>query len=303
MNNELSYYSTSGILTNLSKHTDIIDEMTDNPEFICQIVQGLIVHGAWCKLYGFAENEEITFHFPDVSVLLGKILDFDSRSLTIARLPENRIQASCREFATLACAIMRAKRIPARSRCGFAVYLGWQGSLEDHWVVEYWNGKRWVMNDPQIDPFQLSQLKKWGYNKISVQSEIPVLNPHDLTGDNFIVAGRAWKMCRDADILPEICGIHDLHGLWFVRGQLLRDFAALNKIEVVPHLCRTERGMDWDLWELMKKSDNEITDKEFELLDYIAELTLDVEKNISTIHEVYSSNDSLHVPQLYLKSN
>ena len=299
MNDELSYYSMPGLLTDLSAYAEIIGEITDNPEFICQIVQGLMVHGAWTKQYGFDFSEEKCFHLLNMSALLKKILEFDSRSLTIARLPENRLMACCREFATLACAIMRAKGIPARSRCGFSVYLGGKGSLEDHWVVEYWNGNRWIMNDPQIDPFQLSRLKKWGYNKLSVQSELHVPNPHDLTDNDFIIAGKAWQMCRKAVISPDICGIADLHGLWFVRGQLLRDFAALNKVEIVPHLCRTERGLDWSEWELMVKKDDEITAKDLELLDYIADLTLNVKDNLSDINGHYLSNNALQVPKVY----
>jgi len=302
MYSELEYYSIPGCLTNLSKHHQIIDDIPNNPEFICQIVQGLLVHGAWCKRYGFDCSNEKEYYLPDISELLDKVLEFDSQSLTIARQPKDRVIASCREFATMACAIMRLKCIPARSRCGFAVYLGWKGSLEDHWIVEYWNGKRWVLNDPQIDPFQLSQIGKWGYNKISIQSEPPVPNPHDLTDNDFFIAGKAWQMSRKGIISPEICGIDDIHGLWFIRGQLLRDFAALNKTEVVPYLCRIEKGLDWSLWELMNKSDDEVTEKEIELLDYIAELTLDVEKYFSSIERIYLSNKSLQVPTLYLRN-
>ena len=302
MNNELNYYKLPGQLTDLSVYAETIKKITDNPEYICQIVQGLIVHGAWVKQYGFEYNDENEcYHLLNMSDLLRKILEFDSRSLTIARLPENRLIACCREFATLACAIMRTKGIPARSRCGFAVYLGWKGSLEDHWIVEYWNGDRWVMNDPQVDPFQLSQLMGWGYNKLSIQSELSVPNPHDLTDNDFIIAGKAWQMCRNGIISPDICGIADLKGLWFVRGQLLRDFAALNKIETVPHLCRTERGLDWSLWKLLNKKDDEITSKDLELLDNIAALTLNVKDNLSIINEYYLSNSALQVPQAYIE--
>jgi hypothetical protein len=232
---------------------------------------------------------------------MSKIIENNPMPLTIARLPEERIIASCREFATLACAILRAKGIPARSRCGFAVYLGWKGSLEDHWIVEYWNGNRWIMNDPQIDPFQLSQIKKWGYNKLSIHTETHIPNPHDLTDNNFIVAGKAWQMCRNGLISPEICGIQNLHGLWFVRGQLLRDFAALNKIEVVPHLCRTERGLNWELWELINKADESLSDIELKLLDDIAYLTLDVKNSLYKINKLFMENELLQVPQLYLE--
>ncbi len=209
MLNEIEYYSTPGLLTNLADYSEIICEMPDNPEFICQIAQGLMVHGGWLKVYGVKSEYESLIKSLYMSALLNEIIKADKRPLTIPRLPENRVIGDCHRFSTLSCAIMRAKGIPARARCGFSVYLGWKGSLEDHWIVEYWNGNRWVMNDPQIDPFQLSQIKKWGYNQLSIQSEPSKPNPHDLTDNDFIVAGKAWKMCRESTISPDICGIDD----------------------------------------------------------------------------------------------
>jgi hypothetical protein len=93
------------------------------------------------------------------------------------------------------------------------------------------------------------------------------------------------------------CGILDVRGLWFVRGQLLRDFAALNKIQLVPYLVRTMRNLDWKSWRLMSLDDNELTDSELLLLDYIAELTLDADNNIGEIRKMYSENDPLQVPE------
>lgn len=140
MKDSQQYYKEPGLFTNISSHNDVTEDMANNPEYICQIVQGLIVHGAWTKLYGFPLDSEKESYPLYSSDLLTKIISRDARSILIPRLPENRVIASCREFATLTCAILRTKGIPARCRCGFAAYLGYQGSLEDHWIVEYWNG-------------------------------------------------------------------------------------------------------------------------------------------------------------------
>lgn len=302
MKDAIEYYKRAEYVTDISKYKDIIEQITDNPEYICQIVQGLITHGAWCKFYGFEDSLERSFDKVSMSDLLDKILSLDAQSLTIPRLSEKRVLASCREFATLACAILRSKGIPARSRCGFSVYLGWEGSLEDHWIVEYWDGGKWIMNDPQIDPLQLSMLQKWGFNKLEIQSEKPNPNPHNLTQNDFIIAGKVWQLCRTGAIPAEICGIEDVHGLWFVRGQLLRDFASLNKIETVPYLNRVERGLDWSLWKLISKADDVLSENELQMLDYIAELTCDVDKNINLINEYYFLNSCLNVPQSYIMS-
>lgn len=297
MINAIQYFSEAGKLTDLSKHKERLNEIADNPECICQIVQGLLVHDywAWIGAYGFKYQEEKDGYlrrYMNMSDLLEKILELDSRPLTIARMPENRAIVCCREFATLACAIIMAKGTPARSRCGFASYFG-NDFYCDHWVVEYWSGQRWIMNDPQIDPLQLSTLQKWGID-VGINSS---LNVHDLTNDNFLVAGKVWQLCRQGKIDPMQCGILDIRGLWFVRGQLLRDFAALNKIQLVPHLIRTQHNLDWKSWKLMSMEDSELTDSELSLLDYIADLTLNADSNIDEILKMYSENELLQVPE------
>lgn len=109
-------------------------------------------------------------------------------------------------------------------------------------------------------------------------------------------------MCREGIISPDICGIDGLHGLWFVRGSLLRDFAALNKVEIVPHLSGAEMELDWSIWELMNKSDDDLREKEYKLLDTIATYTLNVSENLSAINDCYLTDLSLQVPKAYIKT-
>jgi hypothetical protein len=312
MSDLLKYYSKPGGITCLDKHRAFTEWLTDDPGTIYQVVQGLIVHDSWIKLYG--ENYTTAHEYPQKTAymedLLDKALEIDNSNPAIPRHPRNRVIACCREFATLMCALLRAKGIPARSRCGFAVYFGWNGQFEDHWICEYWNGVRWVMADPQIDPFQQSSVINWslntGYGAENNKRRSKQFNPRDLKPDEFITAGHAWKLCRAGDADPEnfgiSCpvrpewGIDSLYGLWFVRGQLLRDFAALNKIETVPFLVRVCKGLDWKPWRLVALKDSELTTNELSLLDTIAELITDVDVNFNKILEAYSMNSDLAVP-------
>jgi transglutaminase-like putative cysteine protease len=56
-----------------------------------------------------------------------------------------RVVGTCRHFATLACAILRARGVAARARCGFGTYFV-EGRGLDHWITEYWHTAeaRWV---------------------------------------------------------------------------------------------------------------------------------------------------------------
>lgn len=119
-----------------------------------------------------------------------------------------------------------------------------------HWMYEYWNGKQWVGMDPQIDPFQQSAFQDWAntaknanpnYKKMLLS-----LDPTNLTEKHFITAGVAWNIYREGKADPSKFGIsadpnkrglETLYGAWFIRGQLLRDFAAPNKVEPVPFWC------------------------------------------------------------------
>jgi hypothetical protein len=55
------------------------------------------------------------------------------------------------------------------------------------------------------------------------------------------VGGEAWRRCRSGEADPMSFGIMDMHGLWFVAGNLVRDIAALNNMEMLP----------WDVWGAM----------------------------------------------------
>jgi hypothetical protein len=303
----LEYYSHPGEITGLEKYADFLDWLSADPGAMYQVAQGLIVHDMWLDKYGIAWNPENEYTQKTVYMqdILDKALTLDGRNLSIPRPPEKRVIACCREFASLMCALLRAKGLPGRSRCGFAIYFGWNGLYEDHWICEYWNGRRWVMADPQLDPFQESTVKRWA--PADMQEKIAGFDPRDLTPRDFLTAGRAWTLCRSgkldaakfgigAPIKPE-WGVDTLYGLWFVRGNLLRDFAALNKVEVPPFLARLARGMDWKSWRLVNARDGELSAGDWALLDRIAALSTDADASFEEIRRLYDADPDLQVPE------
>jgi hypothetical protein len=295
----LSYYAEPGILTRLDRYRPFIDWLTDDVRAICQVVQGILIHDSWIEQYGapldwsHSYDSKIAY----MEDLLDKALHLDSRSLSLPRSPEQRVVCCCREFATLFCAILRSKGIPARSRCGFGLYFA-EGYYEDHWMCEYWEPRqeRWVRVDPQMDPFQQSTLRM-------------NFSPLDMPAGKFMVAGEAWQKCRSGEIDPERCGIscdpqafglETLYGLWFVRGQLLRDFAALNKVETVPFLVRVGKGLSWEPWRLVGASEAEISPEDVHLLDTIAEYTVYPDRYFNEIQMLYQSTEALRPPEAIL---
>jgi len=193
----LHFYSEPGIITRLDRYSQFLDWLTCDVRAIFQVVQGILIHDSWIERYGAPldwshEYEPKIAYMED---LLDKALQLDPRSLAVSRVPEQRVVCCCREFATLFCAILRYKGIPARSRCVFGLYFA-PGTFEDHWMCEVWDQRqeRWIQVNPQIDPFQQSALKM-------------DFSPLELPTGSFMIAGEAWKKCRRGEIAPMRCGI------------------------------------------------------------------------------------------------
>ena len=173
--------------------------------------------------------------------------------------------------------------IPARARCGFGVYF-LPEHFEDHWVCEYWDSQtsRWVLVDAQLDVFQQSVL--------DIQ-----FDPLDVPRDQFIVAGRAWHMCREERADPEQFGIMDMKGWWFIWGNVVRDFLALNKIEILP--------WDHELDIFTHQLDDPFPDdqKEVAFYDQIADLTLVPDKYFNDIRRIYIQDPRFKIPNEWIE--
>ena len=86
------------------------------------------------------ENRLSEIHLRPIAERLARIVELDDQPLHIARKPEGRALQRCNSFALMLVTMLRAKGVPARSRCGFAVYFN-PPNFEDHWVCEYWNAQ------------------------------------------------------------------------------------------------------------------------------------------------------------------
>lgn len=302
----LNYYSKPITITDLTNYKVFTEWLSNDIRVIFQTVQGLLIHGAWLRFYEV--EHEFTYNVY-VEDLLKKTQSINNQSLAIPRSPEERIVVSCREFAVLFCAILRAKNIPSRVRCGFSTYLAKEGYYEDHWICEYWKNDRWIKVDSQIDPFQQSSLTNWALKDDTSSDKykdlIESLNPLNLSSDHFITAGKAWLQCRNEGLDSNRFGIYGdskefglktLYGLWFIRGNLLRDFAGLNKVETVPFLNRLENKLSWQSWELLAKKDEDINEEELKLLDQIAYITMNPDKYFDEIKHIYNTYQKTQVP-------
>ncbi len=164
----------------------------------------------------------------------------------------------------------------ARARCGFGAYFN-PGKFEDHWVTEYWNAQRsrWILVDAQLDAIQRKALNI-------------KFNTLDVPRDQFIIAGDAWQQCRSGRADPKNFGLTHIQesGMWFIAGNVVRDFASLNRMEALP----------WDVWGMMEIGDASLTDERKTLLDKVAALTLAGDEAFAEIRKLYESDERLRMP-------
>src|SRR5439155_884972 len=150
----LTYYATPGPFTVLSAHAALVRELPEPlPEF-CRVVPGLIVHPFLAHLYGLEPQRlrQDDLQIRSASEILDRVLALDPRSLSEPRPPERRFVGNCRHFTVLLCALLRARGLPARARCGFGAYFA-PPRFEDHWVCEVWDESRgaWRLVDALLD--------------------------------------------------------------------------------------------------------------------------------------------------------
>jgi hypothetical protein len=280
MENSHDYYTGEAPMASAGARAAELRSLPPDLAKQCEVVQGILVHrdmAPWLYNLKLSDQQRDDANIRQTAAMLNRIHELDGRPLTIERDPARRLPTVCRHFSTMLVSILRAQGIPARARCGFGAYFT-PGKFEDHWVCEYWNAKQscWILVDAQMDPIQRKAFHL-------------TFDPLDVPRNAFVVAGDAWQMCRQRGADPRNFGLSmlaGLQGLWFIAGNLVRDFAALNRVEALP----------WDVWGLMEMDDEALTDDKRALLDKVAALTLAGAEALPEILKLYESDDRLQVP-------
>jgi len=185
---------------------------------------------------------------------------------------------SCDHHVVLFVSVCRLKGIEARARCGYATYLV-AGKLVPHWICEVYTAKHgWSQVDPE-------------------QSRL------SLATDDFRLSGRIWLECRHGNMdwnqaLPDY-----RHGADGVKYRLLNDLNGVMKNELLNYhwIVRTSGTAAPDIF---RKRVSQLTEEQMDLLDSIAMLSLDVDKNLVQLTAQYRSYvhpENLHFHDVRMK--
>lgn len=280
----LRFYATHSAMTDPGGHADLYAGLPSSPKEVVRVVQGLMVHGALTRLlYDLQPSKEQLGgqHVYKVEDMLGRIRALDARPITTARPPEKWLVVNCRQFAVMACSMFRHHGIPARARAGYATYTYRRGKYDNHWICEYWmaSERRWVQVDAQKDDKQIE------FQRIRFDTL-------DMPPGKFVTAPQAWKLCRSGKLDVTRIGVAGKKGWqslgWdMVRPDVVTDFMALNKLELLP----------WDVNPFWDKSHDQYDGEALALLDRIAEMTEQLDVQFPRMRELYGSDPRLRMPE------
>ncbi len=263
-------YATAAPLTSLrdvSPHA--LAEIAADPIGVCEAVHSLVIHPLETGDLGLPPERFAANSLRPAAAIVAALLALDPEPLHVPRAPAGRVVGTCRHFAVLSCALLRHRGIAARVRCGFATYFQLGLGL-DHWIVEYYNDDddRWMRVDAQVLGQSVLQ------------------HPEDLPPGEFLSGGEAWSAYRAGRIDAATFGVFQTEnfGPAEIRGNAIRDLAALNKVEMLP----------WDEWGRMTDSYRGATGGEYdELIDTVAAVCATDEPD--AVAALYA-RDELRVP-------
>lgn len=272
----LDFYTQPGTMTSAGSCAPMLDTLSGGTAALTEIVQGQLIHEHLAAhAYGVTLSDEhrAETHTRSAEQMLRR-LAADGGTLTSALLASERMVGTCRNFTVLIVAMLRSQGIPARARCGFGAYFGPE-QFVDHWVAEYWHAAeaRWIRVDAQLDAVQ-RELFNIDFDVLDV--------PHD----RFVIAGDAWAQCCAGEAAPAAFGMQHMSGLWFIAGNVVRDAAALNNMEMLP----------WDVWGAMPMPDEQMDDEQLAFFDRLAALTQAPDESFDELRAVYANDERLHVP-------
>lgn len=264
-NEVLEHYTAQSLLSDPGPYAPQLEALPHEMDALHHAVNGLFIH-IWKIRKFYPEHLRERPHavfVRSVRQLLEQTIALNPAPLHNERPEHERLVVDCRSFALLLCAVLRRRGVPARVRCGFARYLE-PSHLQDHWVCEFWNGARWVMEDPDV-------IK------------------HDLAPDDFVTGARAWAQVQAGETAAERFGFAAdpaSRGLFAVRLNLLRDAAALCGFESV----------SGDMWGLALRDEAELTAADYRVLGEAARLAR-ADALLPKLWRFVAAEDGVRVPE------
>ena len=260
MDEILDYYRQHSPISDPGKYAYLYNDLPDDIHKLIDIIQGQLLHRLAAEHLGVTLTRQSRGEqrLRTMQQRLARIAELDPLPLTSIREPKERQVGVCRDFAVFLTSILRHQNIPARMRVGFAEYIKPDSPYKgDHWITEYWDEvkSRWMLADADV-------------LLVDIQRDA-----------QFYAAGAAWKLARAGTVRSDL---FRFSGRWkgfpCIRGNLLHDFQALNKMEL---------GV-FDYWDdLHTKAESALSVDDKTTLDRIAELSADPNDSFKELRALF----------------
>jgi hypothetical protein len=126
MNHQVrEFYAQPAAMTAAGPHAALLAALPDDLAGLVRVVQQLVVyHVVAADFYGFTapEARQFEIHLRSLVQKLDRLRALDDQPLLAARPVERRLLGRCHHYTLLLVALLRAGGVPARARCGFAMY-------------------------------------------------------------------------------------------------------------------------------------------------------------------------------------
>ncbi|PDT41244.1 MULTISPECIES: transglutaminase-like domain-containing protein [Sinorhizobium] len=228
-----TFYASQSIYSEPGPYRETLMGGGGEPNLIAGWISSFMQHprGFESKKRGLKPQQIADLELRSVAEILSVAVE---RKLLESDAAQPKVGGVCRDFAMMAVSSFRERGTPARLRVGFADYLV-PDHWEDHWLCEWHDGRRWKRLDVEFEA-----IGGVSFDTLDVPSE------------RFITASEAWFRIMGDPELASRFGVSSLNlaGEWFVAGSLLREVAALRKLELKP----------WDYWGLSKDLSPNLTE-------------------------------------------
>lgn len=259
-------YAQQSPITDPKHFASRFAELPNEMAALHQAINNIYIH-IW-KMHSepLSDERKGDYSIRPVVDMLARVAAYHDAPYSEARPREKQFIGDCRHAAVLLCSMLRHQGIPARIRHGFCQYISDDGKKFHHHVItEYWNGQKWVLEDPDI-------------------------MRHDIPYSEFIFGSKAWQAYRNGEIDTEnfyLTG--DLKGWWTIPLIMQRDIASL--------LC-FEAGSS-DCWGL-SVPEYEISEAEKLMLDDAAKQLIEANDSYEAAQAVHKQYPSLapHKPMI-----
>jgi len=275
-----AFYQSHSQISHPGIYSEQYKDLPSDIPGLVKLIQGFLIHiyhaeAQGVSLYRKRTNEVLIRTIPEK---LKRLFEMDERPILLAREPKNKLVGNCRDFALFLCSFLRHQQVPARVRCGFADYLV-PGKLEPHWICEHWHEpiNKWVQVDAQLDNYQLQLLKI-------------DFNPFDLPENRFVIPGKIWLSKNSKTDKAQIPKPMQLLTFGLSKNSLVRDFLALNKIEVLPQ----------DNFQLMNKKIAQLNSTDKTLLIKLAKISTGSDRDFLMMRAAYITHSQDLLPRYFI---